>query len=73
MRSHPAPATGTPRTHAPDAALLERASLVEFRCRPCRSGRCACRCLPGAYLRLLPDWVSARALDYHLARGLPLI
>ncbi len=29
--------------------------------------------LAGAYLRLLPRWVSTRALDYHLARRIPLI
>lgn len=49
------------------------ASLVEFPLPTVPIGPLRLPVLAGAYLRLLPDWVSARALDYHLARGLPLI
>lgn len=48
-------------------------SLVEFPLPTVPLGPIRLPVLAGAYLRLLPRWVSARALDYHLARRLPLI
>jgi polysaccharide deacetylase family protein (PEP-CTERM system associated) len=49
------------------------ASLVEFPLPTLPIGPLRLPVLAGAYLRLLPRWVSARALDYHVARGVPLI
>lgn len=49
------------------------ASLVEFPLPTVPIGPVRLPVLAGAYLRLLPGWVSARALGYHLARGIPLI
>lgn len=49
------------------------ASLVEFPLPTVPIGPLRLPVLAGAYLRLLPRWLSARALDYHLARGVPLI
>lgn len=49
------------------------ASLVEFPLPTVPIGPLRLPVLAGAYLRLLPGWISARAIDYHLARGLPLI
>lgn len=49
------------------------ASLVEFPLPTLPIGPLRLPVLAGAYLRLLPRWVSARALDYHIARGVPLI
>jgi len=51
----------------------EGATLVEFPLPTVPIGPVRVPVLAGAYLRLLPGWVSARALDYHLSRGVPLI
>lgn len=51
----------------------EGATLVEFPLPTLPLGPLRLPVLAGAYLRLLPRWVSARALDYHVARGLPVI
>jgi hypothetical protein len=49
------------------------ASLAEFPLPTVPLGPLRFPVLAGAYLRLLPRWVSTRALDYHLARRIPLI
>ncbi len=49
------------------------AALAEFPLPTVPIGPLRFPVLAGAYLRLLPRWVSARALDYHLARRIPLI
>lgn len=52
---------------------VQGATLVEFPLPTLPIGPLRLPVLAGAYLRLLPEWVSARALDYHLAHGVPLI
>lgn len=49
------------------------ASIVEFPLPTLPVGPVRLPVLAGAYLRLLPAWVSARALDWHIARRLPVI
>jgi polysaccharide deacetylase family protein (PEP-CTERM system associated) len=49
------------------------ATLVEFPLPTIPIGPIRVPVLAGAYLRLLPGWVSTRALDYHLDRRLPVI
>jgi polysaccharide deacetylase family protein (PEP-CTERM system associated) len=49
------------------------APLAEFPLPTVPLGPLRLPVLAGAYLRLWPRWVSARALDYHVARRIPLI
>ena len=51
----------------------EGATLVEFPLPTVPIGPLRVPVLAGAYLRLFPRWVSARALEYHRARREPLI
>jgi len=47
------------------------ATLAEFPLSRLPLGPLRLPVLAGAYLRLLPRWLSLRALDHHVARGLP--
>jgi polysaccharide deacetylase family protein (PEP-CTERM system associated) len=54
-------------------AVNGSAGIAEFPLSTVRLGPVRLPVLAGAYLRLLPRWVSARALDYHRERRIPVI
>jgi polysaccharide deacetylase family protein (PEP-CTERM system associated) len=49
------------------------ATLVEFPLPTLPIGPLRLPVLAGAYLRLLPRWLTVRAVDYHIARRIPVI
>jgi len=57
----------------PATITADGATLAEFPLPTLPIGPVRLPVLAGAYLRLLPGWVSTLALEYHLARRLPLI
>jgi polysaccharide deacetylase family protein (PEP-CTERM system associated) len=59
--------------HAPGVDGNGAATLTEFPLPTIPLGPIRFPVLAGAYLRLLPRWVSLMALEFHIARRLPII
>ncbi len=57
----------------PGRLRASRAELAEFPLATIPIGPVRLPVLAGAYLRLLPEWLSLHAVRYHLERGIPLV